>query len=199
MNKSIIALIGLTATALVLVLDFFAFIKSETVVPVQPTSNSIIIPTATPISELIPMPTSTPIITPSLTPDEVSEADTSDWKIYRKEKYGISFKYPSVWLLEKVGREENLFGMSFNIKNIDTELSAVGVTDKYVNEGPFGWFGCCAVAYKNVDQFCEKGCVRIDDKTATRRGIENHGDMGYSFLAHTNASKIFNQFVGSLI
>jgi hypothetical protein len=117
--------------------------------------------------------------------------ETADWKTYRNEKYGISFQYPSSWLLEKDSADKNIFGMSFAVKNINTRLSVIGVTNDYADEGPPGWFGYCAVSYKNVDQFCEKGCTRINDRTATRRGIENHGDKTYSLLAYTNESKKF--------
>lgn len=140
----------------------------------------------------LPNPTFTPTPTPQLSTTPTPSVDVSGWKTYRNDKYGISFRYPSAWVLGKdSSADQNFFGISFAIENINTELSVVGVTNSYINEGPPGWFGYCAVANKNVDQFCEKGCTRINDKTATRRGIENHGDKTYSLLAYTNISKKF--------
>lgn len=153
--------LGLTA--------YMLTIKKSPDIPVQPIPDSSIAPN----------------------PSDNPETDISDWKTYQNKDYGISFKYPSSWLLEKDSADKNLFGMSFSIENINTTLSVVGITNNYVDDGPPGWFGYCAVAYKDVDQFCKEGCIRINDKTATRRGRENHGDAGYSLLAYTNASKNF--------
>ncbi len=190
MKKAVIVLIGIGAIAVVLALGFVAFVKPKLGEPVQKSIDNVtdVALTKKPDKTInsTPEPTSTPA------DDDVSKIDTSDWKIYQNEDYGISFRYPSAWLLERDSpTDENIFGMSFIVGEIDSRLSVIGVTNKYVEEGPFGWFGYCAVAYKNVDQFCKEGCLRINDETATRRGIENHGDMGYSLLAYSNSSKKF--------
>lgn len=56
----------------------------------------------TPIS-LIPTPTfsSAPLFTPSPTPVIAPKIDTSNWKIYRNDKYGYEFKYPSNFYIEE--------------------------------------------------------------------------------------------------
>ena len=36
-------------------------------------------------------------IAPGTTPTELSEIDTSNWKIYRNEEYGFEIKYPESW------------------------------------------------------------------------------------------------------
>jgi len=41
-------------------------------------------------------------ITPETTPTEPRKVDTSDWKIYRNEKYGFEMKYPKSWSVLEV-------------------------------------------------------------------------------------------------
>lgn len=65
-------------------IGYVASIKNNPPIAVQPT----IIPTITPILTTIATVTSTPI--PVVTPN----IDTSDWKIYKNEKYGFEIKYP---------------------------------------------------------------------------------------------------------
>lgn len=45
-------------------------------------------------------------IAPEITPTELSEIDTSDWKIYKNKELGITFKYPREWGWWKIIKRE---------------------------------------------------------------------------------------------
>lgn len=128
----------------------------------------------------------------------IEKDETADWKTYQNKDYGISFKYPSNWLLkEDISVDKNTFSMWFSIEKPNTILTVVGISDEYMNEGPPGRYGYCA-SYKNVDQFCDEGCIKLNNSTATSRGIINRGDIGYSLLAYTDVSRNFSSICWDL-
>jgi hypothetical protein len=127
LKKSIIISIGIGATIAALVLGYVIFVKPELSEPVQTpvVSNGDDKMNTTPAPTSTPDDTSTPA--PAPTSDDVSEIDTSDWKIYRNEEFGFEMKYPRDWtnenresvvLFSENGPIGNDFGFRATEKNI---------------------------------------------------------------------------------
>lgn len=95
MKKSIIALIGIGTISVALALGYVAFVKPRTDKPVQnpEVDNSIKDTTTAPL----PSPDETASILPET--DNITEADTSNWKTYRNDTYGFEVKYPTTLYL----------------------------------------------------------------------------------------------------
>ncbi len=89
MKNPIIILIGLIGLIIALVLGYVVFVKPKVDEQVQaPEASNNMADTA-------PDDTSTPIPVP----DDNSEIDTADWRVYRNDTYGFEIKYPTTLYL----------------------------------------------------------------------------------------------------
>jgi len=94
----IVILIGTGAIVVASVLSCAVFVKPEPNIPVQPVvenivNNDVVSPATIPAT----IPTTTSTTLPFAKDDDISELDTSDWKVYRNEEYGFEIKYPEDW------------------------------------------------------------------------------------------------------
>ena len=120
----------------------------------------------------------------------IEKKETEDWKTYSNKDYGISFQYPSHWKIknDELSEDKNLFSIIMD----GVALRIVGVNEDYEDSGHPGWVGYCAVYNKNIEQFCEEDCTRINSKTAIKLEKEYHGDTTFGYKAYTNASTTFS-------
>jgi len=86
--------IALSIFVVILVLSYAVFVKPEPVVPVQPMVENIV---NNDVVNPATIPTTTSTTLPFAKDDDISELDTSDWKVYRNEEYGFEIKYPKDW------------------------------------------------------------------------------------------------------
>jgi len=90
MKTPIIISIGLIAIIIVLVLGYVVFVRPKL-------GESVQAPVASNGNKVNTTPA--PISTPTPTPDNTSEIDTSDWKVYKNEEFGFEVEYPSTLYL----------------------------------------------------------------------------------------------------
>lgn len=112
----------------------------------------------------------------ALIPDRTSKIETKShekqetkWELTRLEDSRIEYKHPAVW------REE---------------LHVAEVNPKtYKEVGHGGWYGYCAVSNENIDDFCEEGCIKVNENVVYDFRFVFHREGGISALAYTNLSK----------
>ena len=111
MLKKIIPIIpiGLSIIVVILVLSCAVFVKPEPVVPVQPVAENIV---NNDVVSPATIPTTTSTTLPFAKDDDISELDTSDWKVYRNEEYGYEIKYPESWEQNRE-KGKNIFSKTF--------------------------------------------------------------------------------------
>lgn len=119
----------------------------------------------------------------------LEEKDINGWNTYSDGISGISFKYPPNWEFPPLLADGEWFGDIIKIDGYEDELHVSGADySDYTEEGPFGAFADCDIAYNNIDEFCEEGCVKINNKTAYDFRFVFHGEGSISALAYTNVS-----------
>lgn len=119
----------------------------------------------------------------------------NNWHTYQNNSLDVTFQYPLSWqpIDGSTSLSEGLFKLEFKPAELkrdsDGRFHAVGINRRaYVNEGDPGWYGYCAVQYKNIADFCEEGCEKISDKVAIDYRRVYHGERGFSAMAYTDLS-----------
>ncbi|MBU3917422.1 hypothetical protein KKA14_17960 [bacterium] len=90
MKTPIIIFFTTIAIIAMLVLGYVAFLKPKSSELVQPPKVN------NDAADIAPAPDNTSV----LAPDDTSEIDTADWKVYRNEEYGFEVKYPKDYSFE---------------------------------------------------------------------------------------------------
>ena len=125
-------------------------------------------------------------------------SSTKAWNAYHSQNLDISFQYPSSWqpIADYESWRDNFFRLEYKPTELkrdsDGHLHIVGINHKtYVDEGHAGWYGYCAVQYKNMADFCKEGCEKINNNVAIDYRHVFHGESGFSAIAYTDLSSKF--------
>lgn len=80
------------------------------------------------------IPATTTSITPVLSTFDDVKVDTSDWQVYKNEKYGYEFKYPKGWFVNEIAQESYVKQQQVTITDKKYPKEFLGISVKFVGE-----------------------------------------------------------------
>lgn len=132
MEKPSLPLLVITAVLALLVAGGFLLLLQE---PPMPEVHSL--PPSS--SQIHPEVTSGPTAAPTILNSSESAVDTSDWKVYRNEKYGFELYFPWEWRLLKSdssGLQITHTQNAINVSILDFRSSSTATFHDWVHERP---------------------------------------------------------------